>query len=98
VGIVNFIDLVAHEDGLFVGLVVELCDLVDTLFGLLDVLMVMFVFLLVVVDGFGEFLFLFVDFFELVDANVSGKSGLDETGLKLLKEVALVFFDSFKEL
>lgn len=75
--IVNFIDLVAHEDGLFVGLVVELCNLVDTLFCFLDVLLVVIVFLLVVVDGFRELLFLFVQFFELVNANVSGEGSFD---------------------
>ena len=49
--IVNLIDLVAHENGLFVGLVIELGDLVEALFGFLYILMVVLVFLLILVDG-----------------------------------------------
>jgi hypothetical protein len=97
-GIVNFIDLIAHQYRLFVRLVVELGDLVNSLLGFLDVVLVVFIFLLVVVNGFGEMLFLFVELLELVDANISTKSGFDKTGLKLLKNSALVIVDSLKEL
>jgi hypothetical protein len=95
--IVNFIDLVAHENGLFVGLVVELGNLVDALFGLLNIVMVVLVFTLYEVDGLGELLFLFVEFFELVDADIGGESGLDETGFELLEEGGFVLVDGVEE-
>ncbi len=95
--IVNFMDLVAHENGLFVGLVVELGNLVDALFGLLDIVVVVLVFVLDEVDGLGELLFLFVEFFEVVDADVGGESGLDETGFELLEEGGFVLVDGVEE-
>ncbi len=97
VGIVNFIDLVTHENGLFVGLVIKLCNLVDTLLGLLYIMMVVLVFILYEVDGLGELLFLFVEFFELIDADVGGESGLEEAGFELFEEGGFVLVDGVEE-
>jgi hypothetical protein len=96
--IVNFIDLIAHENGLFVGLVIKLGNLVDALFGLLNIMMVVLVFILDEVDGLGELLFLFVEFFELVDADVGGESGLEEAGFELFEERGFVLVDGAEEL
>jgi hypothetical protein len=49
--IVYFINLVAHHDGLFVGLVIKLRNLTDPLFGSLDIALVIFVFISVLLNG-----------------------------------------------
>ena len=72
--------------------------MVDTLLGLLYIMMVVLVFILDEVDSLGELLFLFVEFFELVDADIGGESGLEEAGFELFEERGFVLVDGAEEL
>ena len=96
--IINLIDLVPHEDGLFISFVLELGDLIDSLFGFLNIALVVLVFYSVFVDGLWKALFFLIKVLKLIDANISRKCTFNKTVFKLLKKLTLILADSFQHL
>jgi hypothetical protein len=57
VSIINFIDLISHQNGLFVRFVIKLGNLVDSLFCPMNVTFAIFIFLTIGVNGVGYVFF-----------------------------------------